>query len=450
MKLKFSAKTMDIGTFAFNFVRTLMVAGTGGAELNECLLVAERIEDNDEESWVQEWAATAEKTHQTAERALRSAQVVTARQAYLRASNYYRAAMFSLPPTDSRLDGYLRSSRECFHEAAKLLSPQIERVDIPLGGAHLPGYFLSAGHSRAPTLVALNGGDSTNEEMVHWLGFAAVARGWNYIVFEGPGQWSALQLNPGLNLRPDYEVPVRAVVDYLVRRGDVNPDKIALFGPSLGSLLAARAAAFEDRICACICDGLVVDVYEAWHAVWPYVLRHAPPSIFDKVFAVLQKMSPQLRGFANHFAWVLGTTKPHEMIEAWRPFNIKQLAPKIRCPVLVLYGEGELAQTNEKVALSALRFVAELSCPVTVRTFTFAEGWAASHCQVGALAPMQALVFDWLDRAVNDAGGLPRMDVGSTFQVLHKYLPRNVKKEVAQIARRMNGSAQSMEPGKAP
>ena len=88
------------------------------------------------------------------------------------------------------------------------------------------------------------------------------------MTFEGPGQWSALQLNPGLLMRPEFEVPVTAVVDYLQQRDDVDPDLIALYGPSLGSLLAARAAAFEERLRACICDGLVVDVYEAWHAIW--------------------------------------------------------------------------------------------------------------------------------------------------------------------------------------
>ncbi|CAG0927709.1 hypothetical protein TFLX_00572 [Thermoflexales bacterium] len=43
-----------------------------------------------------------------------------ARQAYLRASNYYRAAMFSLPHTDDRLDKYLTLSHVSFHQAAQL------------------------------------------------------------------------------------------------------------------------------------------------------------------------------------------------------------------------------------------------------------------------------------------------------------------------------------------
>ena len=185
MKLDFSK--MDIGTFQFNFARTLMVAPTGGAEVSECLKAAARIKDNDEEGWVQEWAALAEKAAQAAEQAMQAGQAITARQAYMRASNYYRAAMFSLPPTDERLDQYLKLSRETFHQAARLFSPQIEIVDIPFEEAHLPGYFLSAGDSQLPTLLVINGGDSTNEEMVHWIGFAALEQGLELSGVRRPG-----------------------------------------------------------------------------------------------------------------------------------------------------------------------------------------------------------------------------------------------------------------------
>jgi hypothetical protein len=221
VKLVLNEKVMDIGTFEFNFMRTLMVAGTGGAEINECYLVIDRIKQNDQESWVKEWAFMAEQAQRSATAAAARHRPITTRQAYLRASNYYRAAMFSLPHTDARLDKYLTASRDCFREAAKLFSPRIEALEIPFGDVRLPAYFLSsgaAGSAPRPTLLVINGGDSTNEEMVLWLGFAAVARGWNCLVFEGPGQWSALQMNPGLFLRPDYEKPVKAVIDYLVQR----------------------------------------------------------------------------------------------------------------------------------------------------------------------------------------------------------------------------------------
>lgn len=143
-----------------------------------------------------------------------------------------------------------------------------------------------------------------------------------------------MQLNPGLFMRPDYKVPVKAAVDYPITQDDVDPDEIGLFGPSLEA-------------------SLVVDVYEAWHAIWPAALQNARPGPFDTVFTGLEMVSPQLHRQTNHFRWMLGAFKPHEIMEAWRPYNVKDIAAKIRCPLLI-YGKPEAEQSNEKVGLSVL------------------------------------------------------------------------------------------------
>ncbi|HVN52987.1 MAG TPA: alpha/beta hydrolase [Anaerolineaceae bacterium] len=419
MKLDFS--NMDVGTLQFNFARTLMVAPTGGAEVSDCLKAAARIQSSDPESWVQEWAALAWQAGQTAGQKHSEGNSAAARNAFLRASNYYRAAMFSMPPTDERLDEFIRLSRESFQRAAGLFDPPIEVVEIPFEGARLPGYFLSGGSGRRPTLLVINGFDSTNEEMVHWIGLTARSRGWNCLVFEGPGQWSAFQMNPHLYLRPDFEVPVKAVVDYLVQREDVDAKRIALIGYSLGSQLAARVAAFEKRICACVCfGGIVVDVAEAWEAVMPAVLRSALPGLFDAIFTSLEKVSPQLRGFANHSRWDFGVSKPHELLAAWKGFNIKGLASQIECPVLILMGEGEYQQTDTKTTLSILRFVSELLCPAAIHELTFSDGWAASHCSVGDEGPANQAIFSWLEHAVV-AKDLVRAETAHDWSLLKKY-----------------------------
>jgi pimeloyl-ACP methyl ester carboxylesterase len=310
-------------------------------------------------------------------------------------------------------------------------------TEIPCGDARLPGYFLSADQGKRPTLIALNGADSTNEELVHWIGFAAVARGWNCLVFEGPGQWSALQLNPWLTLRPDYEVPVQAVVDYLLQRDDVDANSIALIGYSLGALLAARAVAFEKRISACIVDGLVTDVSEAWEAVWPPALQKLT-GVFDVAAAALEKFSPELRGFISHHLYSFGVSRPSEVLEAYRPFNIQGLAPQITCPLLLFYGEGEIEQSNEKVAVSILRFANELTCPTAIHMFDYTDGWAASHCQIGALSLAQAVIFDWLDRTVNNNDRSVNADSQHTWDVLNKY---HHTSEMVQLQKRIRISA---------
>jgi pimeloyl-ACP methyl ester carboxylesterase len=356
--------------------------------------------------------------------------------AFFRASTYYRSAMFSAPFGDPRQDAYLTATRECCREGGKLSTPRIEVLEIPFGNACLPGYFVSAGKSKGPTLLVLNGGDSANEEMVQWLGFACAERGWNCAVFEGPGQWSARQMNPGLTMRPDFEVPTKAVIDFIFQREDVDQARLALYGPSLGSLLVTRVAAHEKRVRACCADGLVVDVYEAWHAVLPKVIQMAPDAVFDAMFSAFEKLSPQARDTANHLRAIIGDVKtPHELLDAWRAFSVSDLAPKIECPMLILYGEAEVAQTNATVTFSALKFIQQLQCPASVRMFDYDDGWAATHCHIGGLAALHGVLFDWLDKAVHHPERLPRYDVEEkVFDVLARYVrSQEARRELDQL-----------------
>lgn len=422
MKLDFSKRNMDVATFPFRFMRILSLAGTGGCEVNECFLALEKTKKNNDQSWIKEWAAMAEKLEQAAEKSMKTGQTLNARQEYLRASAYYQVAMFSLSPADERLFSYLARSRELFHQAAELFSPKIELLDIPFGQARLPGYFLSGGQGKQPTLLVINGGDSTNEEMVHFIGFAAAQRGWNCLVFEGPGQWSALQLNPGLVMRADYEKPTMAVMDYLLQRADVDADKIAVYGLSLSSQLAVRAVAYDTRIKACILNGgPVVDVNEAWEAVRPPFVKKTIPGVWDFLFSIVMKLSAQFAGLVNHFKWSFGVSSLRGVLDAFVPFNIKGLAPMIHCPSLILEGEAEYAQTDKRTVLSAVRFISELTCPTTIHEFAMdKDGWAASHCQIGGVNAASTVIFDWLDKTLINQDQAPAR-VQQDWSMVKKY-----------------------------
>lgn len=408
MKLDFRGRNMDVATYPFRFMRILGIAGTGGCEVNECFLTLDKIKPRNEESWIREWAALAERTEDLACGAVKAGQIETARRAYLRASAYFQVAMFSLSPADPRMFLYLTRSREIFQVAARMFSPQIEALGIPYGDARLPAYFVSAGRPQSPTLLVINGGDSTNEEMVHFIGLSAAQRGWNCLVFEGPGQWSALQLNPGLVMTVEYEKPVKAVVDYLLQRPDVAPDKIALYGLSLSSLLGARAVAHEKRICACVLNGgPVVDVNQAWEAVRPPWVKKTIPGVWDVLFGLLMKVNTQFAGFVNHFEWSFGVSSLREVLEAWRPFNIRSYPSRIECPTLILEGEAEYAQTDRPNVILALQFISEIKGPVTIHEYRVdTDGWAASHCQIGSPEAASAVIFNWLDKVVLQGASL--------------------------------------------
>jgi len=397
MKLSFNKKSMDIGTPTFLWMRAAMPISNGAADLSECLQIIKRIKSNDQ-SWVNEWMGKAKELHERAELYLTEGRLISGRNAMLRASNYYRTAMIRCPANSELGDELLTKSRECFIVALKHINPAIEFVKIPYGEYVLPAYYYNTGKPNTPTLIGINGGDSTNEEMFNTLGFAAIERGWNFLVYEGPGQFTAMQLNPSLYLRPDYEVVNGAIVDWLYTKPEVAKDKIALFGWSLSSNLVLRAAALDKRIAATISNGLIVDVYEAWYGVWPKWLQKAKPKHFDFVFHLLEKMSSQVRALTSTFYKLHGVITPTAMIQAWKPYNVSQFAEKLTCPALFIVGEAEYAeQSAGPLILSIAKFIKNLKGPAWFHEFGYEEGWAASHCQIGAQLALQELVYDWLD-----------------------------------------------------
>ena len=100
-------------------------------------------------------------------------------------------------------------------------------------------------------MVFHGGYDSTVEESYLVVAAGALRRGYNVIAFDGPGQGSCLR-DQGLHFRPDWEAVVTPVVDFALTVPEVDAGRLALMGMSLGGYLAARAAAFEHRIAACL------------------------------------------------------------------------------------------------------------------------------------------------------------------------------------------------------
>ena len=152
-------------------------------------------------------------------------------------------------------------SRTALDTAFTLFDRPVEQVNIPYEGTTLPGYFIKPDSTpqRRPLFIIANGSDASVLDMWVQGGASAIDRGYNVLIFDGPGQGAALWLQH-LHFRPDYERVVTPVVDFALRRPDVDPKRIALQGISQGGYWAPRAMAFEHRIAAGIADGGVYDV----------------------------------------------------------------------------------------------------------------------------------------------------------------------------------------------
>ena len=96
-------------SFSFETLRALGYTPYGGADIGEVTSTASRIPDGDENAWYSEWRALAERIHADADRSAAEGHRVSARESYLRASNYYGVCEFYLR-VDSSNDPEVRAA----------------------------------------------------------------------------------------------------------------------------------------------------------------------------------------------------------------------------------------------------------------------------------------------------------------------------------------------------
>ena len=386
-------------TFSFELLRAASYGLYGGSEIGEVLSTAKQIRQGDFESWYIAWQRTAARIEAVANQALDKGHRVSAGQAFLRASNYYRTAEFFLAPDDPRCPATFEKSRTTFWQFLGLSGMCVEQVRIPYEGTTLPGYFYRVDDSSFPrrALLALPGFDSTGEELYFFAAAAALQRGYNVLTIEGPGQGEPLRVQH-LPARPDYEVPVHTAVDYLLTRSEVDPERIALMGTSMGGYYAARAAAFEPRLKALIVHSALFDLWAtqtktkpAFRLLEKWKSTRGLQSILN--FAI--RFNSELRWSVKNAKWVFGTSNPVEMIREIQRYSLKDIAGLVQQPTLILHGIGDHLFPLEQADM----LYAALKAPTTMRVFTEEEG-AEEHCQIGNMTLLHQVLFDWLDKTL--------------------------------------------------
>jgi len=385
--------------FDAQWLRTAGHASSGGAEVAECFAAAERIREVDAESWYNAWRALGESLLEQADKSRARGRHASALSAYLRGSNYFRAAYTFLigAPVDPRVVECYRQQRSAFQSAAALMTPAAESIGIPFEGRTLHGYlFRPTGDVKPrPTLIITGGYDSTAEEAYFFSGAAAVARGYTCLVYDGPGQGAAI-VEDGLVFRPDWEAVVGPVVDFANGRPEVDPARIAMLGISFGGYLAPRAASGEPRLAACIADPGEFSLFEELKNRVPAFIGR---QLFDGNRSVLALFEWLMRRRLRHTTagwglrrclWVHGVDDPMAYFRLTQEYTLAGRVDRIRCPTLVCSAE------NDEIGASADQLYAGLTCEKTRLLFTAKEG-AGDHCEAGARSLFNQRAFDWLD-----------------------------------------------------
>jgi hypothetical protein len=367
----------------FAFLVTLSKHAFEGSEIGECYSAAAQIREGDVQSWRDAWSALAEKVEALARSTEAKGHRVSARQSYLRAVTYWRNVLWGFRASDPGYRATLEKSRVLFKRFAALSDPPIEFVEIPYEGTVLPAYFLrpDASGKKRPTVII---GDNASEELYYWIGPPALERGYNALLVDMPG--AGLNSFNGLPFRFDTEVPVKAVIDYLCARSDVDPSRMAAYGGGEGGgYIVTRAAAHEHRIAACMADPLVFDI----EPIAPLIFKHVIPDSDSGKETLASNAGTVLR-----LIW--GLTDP-ETIK-----KMKVDTHGITCPTLALNDSHDYPELLQQ-ARTAASTIANKNA--TVRVFSPEDG--SNYRQIDNFGLKHRTMFDWLDEVLNVGGDAP-------------------------------------------
>jgi dipeptidyl aminopeptidase/acylaminoacyl peptidase len=331
----------------------LFAAGADHNDLQRILAKVTRFQD-----WPAAWRRLGDERMELGEQARAQGRSVSAGAAFQQASLCYHFGQFVLfddPQEKLRLQ---HLQRDAFARAAPHLRPPAQLIEIPFEGAHLGGTLrLPARVGALPPCVMLNPGADSMREEFHTLENELLARGLATFSYEGPGQGLVWR---DLKLRPDYEVPIAALIDGLLALGVVDPGRIGIWGRSFGAYCALRGAT-DPRIRACVSIGGFYDMGDVW--------------------------SRMPKGTTDSLGFAMGVGSRAEGAEAARAYTLKGVLGRVGCPVLIVHS----GQDNVCPVAESRRMIDELGPEAELRVF--AEG---NHVCDNIPYRVRPLMADWL------------------------------------------------------
>lgn len=390
--------------FHFEAMRALGTVPYNGADVAEILSIMPSIKPGDFNSWYQEWFQLAQRVLSTVDETRESSySPVTLRHVYFRASHYFFVADFFLHgnKNDPRMVQCYELWRHYFDKANALLDIPGKHNTIHANGFAMPVIVFRAAKASAenprPTLIIGGGFESNMEETYHFLGVPALERGYNVVIYEGPGHRALV--NQGKGFVAEWEKAVSPIVDFLLAHNSdelsfIDEDKIGLVGLSLGGYLAARAAAFEPRLAAVMCIDGVYSMMEAAMAIFPQgqdAWSRGDAIEFDRLFEEdPSAWSTTLRWFHDDLKYTFCVDSAFQAFKICEAMTLANgVAQKIRMPAFVaeaaedMFFEGQPARVAEEIGSHA-----------TLKRFGADQG-AQLHCQSGALVYMNQEMLEW-------------------------------------------------------
>jgi dipeptidyl aminopeptidase/acylaminoacyl peptidase len=356
--------------FGSQTLRLVAQAQQGGGDLFDIARACRAITPGDKAGWERAWLDLAQTTEARGKETLAKGRKDTAMQYFFQANQYYRMSdVFLTGAEEARKAERFRKAQENFRSAAKLQDPPIEIIAVRCGQEEYDGYFCHPHlrqSGRWPAIFFIGGADSFAEE-IYFAGKQALERGWALLLVDTPGRGSSMYLK-GIRTRADYEVPGKACIDYLSARPEVDPDRIALMGISMGGYYAPRVAAFEKRVRALI----------GWSGCY---------SILDDLYDFCVHLQPTVQR-------LLGGVTHEEARRLLRDYTMAGIAKNITCPALITHGADDRLMRVE----GAKHLFEEIgSKDKTLKIYDDSDAGGRIHCSHDYWTHNVPYMLDWLE-----------------------------------------------------
>ena len=319
--------------------------------------------------------STAKRREAKARAAEAAGNAVTARDNWYMAAIHYGAAEWPYDDSGQQHVELHNKKRECFANYARLADHKIEAVSIPFKTKSIPGWFhLPPGYSggKVPVVIAIPGMDSFKEVNVALANDRWMQRGVAVLSIDGPGQYESPLLGVYVSMQNWIDAGP-AIVDWLLRRPEIDGQKIGVSGVSFGSFFGTILTANEPRISAT--------------AVISTCLEPGCHTIFEEA-------SPT---FKKRFMWMSNFTDEPKFDEFAKTLTWEGHIEKIRTPYLVVAGEADELSPLEHTE----RMIRAMSCPRQLVIYADSRH-SVGNVPAANLGPFPpTLVADWLVARLN-------------------------------------------------
>src|SRR5665213_1084058 len=348
---------------------------------------------------------------------------VAAREAYFLAAHLYAGAQW--PIFENTPDTILLNDKknQNYAKYIQFADHEIRRVEVPFGGGGktLPGYLHLPPNvsGRVPCVWSISGLDSNKEGGAGIYGDGLRERGIATLALEGPGQ-NECAIRGIYLTQTNWQDAGRTVLEWLRAQKEIDPDKIALRGASLGSYLGTQVASIDTRLKGAALQAMAVE-----------------PTLHT-AFAT------QSPSFKLRFLYYTGLESEAELDKLLQTWTLNGGAEKVTCPYLLVGGEDDQLTPIE----TGFQFMDLLSSP---KQMLFYEG--ALHSVSGSPATVNGpstgtFMADWFkDRFDGKPMPSKLMKVDAGGQV-HEFKFEDARKSLSVSLLWQGAEQRSMDPEK--